>query len=84
VNFRLSRPFTSVEQEIADGIGDGLGYAEIGRDLSSGRISPHTVRVHVRNMATKIDSEAFTALAPRQLVYMFVKSQEWAQEHQTT
>jgi DNA-binding NarL/FixJ family response regulator len=47
--------------------------------LSSGRISPHTVRVHVRNMAMKIDVEAFLVLAPRQLVYMFVKSQEWEQ-----
>lgn len=75
----LIRPFTRRQQQIADAIGRGLTYAEIAGELArldGKRVSPHTVRQHVRNMALMIDGA--DELAPRWRIYAYIKHLEWA------
>lgn len=71
------RPFTEQQQKIAElivttvvsnGQQRGLSYAEIGAELD---ISEHTVRSHVRAMASMI--AGLDILPPRTRIYVAVK-----------
>lgn len=71
------RPFTGRQREIArliatvvieGGQRRGLSYAEIGRELE---ISEHTVRSHVREMATMIDG--LDMFPPRTRIWLVTK-----------
>jgi DNA-binding NarL/FixJ family response regulator len=65
--------FSPRERQIAELIGDGETYDQIGRSL---RISACTVRTHVVRMSNKIDTER--ALPPRHSVYAYVMHERWS------
>lgn len=77
------RPLSARQREIAEGIADGLSYAEIGAKLG---ISPHTVSAHVRMLAAvfDVDRELSRALAPRQVIYTWMMFERFAAEHRKT
>lgn len=72
---RAIRELTSQQRVIAEGIGEGLSYAEIARAFSP-KLSVHTVRAHVRAMANLIDTDE-GALSPRERIFMLVKHEHW-------
>lgn len=77
------RPFTDQQQKIAElivttivtnGEKRGLSYAEIGEELN---ISEHTVRSHVRTMASMI--KGLDVLPPRTRIYVSVRCPDVAE-----
>lgn len=83
-NLTLRRLFSRRERAIAEMIGDGKSYAEIGQTFSPA-LSPHTVRSYVTRMAQKIDVEMLdrtNALPPRMAVQMLVMHERWEKSRQ--
>lgn len=68
--------FTERENQVGDGIRRGLSYAEIAGELTrilklTRPMSVHTVRSHVRNMASKLDDPP--ELPPRWRIFLHFK-----------
>ncbi len=72
------RAFTPRQREIADLIGQGKSYAEIGEELG---LSEHTVADYVVKMALLFDE--YDDLPPRWRIYVWVKYEEWRQHRST-
>lgn len=66
--------FSKRERQIADLVGDGQSYKQIGATLE---IDPSTVRSHVVRMAKKCDLEGDRALEPRMEVFKHVWFERW-------
>lgn len=67
---RLRSPFSDREREVADLIGDNLGYKEIGARLG---ISFYTVQHYVVRAAGKIECDEWRVRPePRVAVYAYV------------
>ena len=61
------------ERQIAELIGDGESYGEIGQSLNMAAV---TVRSYVNRMALKIDCDA--GLPPRHCVYILIMHERWS------
>lgn len=72
---RLRTHFSPRERQIAELIGDGESYAQIGEGLG---LSPNTVRSYVRRMAAKVDMEGDRAMEPRLQVFALVMFERWS------
>jgi DNA-binding CsgD family transcriptional regulator len=71
----LRIPFSPRERQIANMIGRHLSYPQIAELLAKqdgAKLSPHTIRSYVINMATKIDFEREPRPEPRAAVYAYV------------
>lgn len=82
MSVRSIRELTPRQRQIAEGISRGLKYEEIAAELSTPTraVSPHTIRAHVRAMATLIDVDD-GALSPRERILLLVKYEEWERDH---
>lgn len=67
--------FSPREREIAELIGDGESYKQIGAALG---IAMTTVRSHVVRMSKKIDTEGDRALEPRLQVFAYIMHERWS------
>lgn len=66
--------FSPRERQIAELVGDGFSYKEIGAALG---IEATTVRSHMVRMAKKADLEGDRALEPRLQVFAVVCHERW-------
>ena len=66
------RPFTKQQMRIAQGIDDELSYAEIGAEM---KLSEHTVRQYVRDMALLLDEPQ--ELPPRWRILFWIRHKKW-------
>lgn len=74
IRFRLVRPFTGRQHQIATLIGDGKSYQEIADALGMKR---NTVLTHVRGMAVVLDDDGDAALEPRLRIFAYVQWRRW-------
>lgn len=63
------------ERQIAELIGDGESYQQIGCSLG---ISTNSVRSYVNRMANKIDVDSERALEPRFQVFVLIMHERWS------
>lgn len=70
------RPLTKRQRQIADGIGRGLSYAQIGAEIGLGA---STVKQYVHTMALLFNDAP--DLPPRWRIFMWVKQCEWEAQH---
>jgi DNA-binding CsgD family transcriptional regulator len=63
------------EREIAELIGDGESYRQIGQAL---HISVNSVRSYVNRMACKINVDGERALEPRFQVFVLIMHERWS------
>lgn len=79
------RPLTPQQQCIADGIGDGLSYAEIGARCTSAKrpqgITAASVRQQVKAMALLFDNPH--ELPPRVRIALWVRHRRWLARHES-
>jgi DNA-binding NarL/FixJ family response regulator len=67
------------EREIAELVGDGFSYKEIGARVRP-RIEAATVRVYVNRAARKIDLEGDRALDARLQVFAYIWYERWSRK----